>query len=122
VRAPPAGPRRLVKGFCAPERRVASRRRRIAAHGEGTFDRLDAISATEASDKSVGERRFCEIKSNRVADDAGEPGGRCCPTFATAGLVEPGMHDLKLPAEAFRWHRDPHTNRKSLLCPALHPH
>ena len=97
-------------------------RQLIATHGEGTFDRLDAIAATEAGDKGVGEGRLREIKRDRVVDDACEPGGRGCPTFGTACLVEPGMHDLKLPAEAFRWHRDPHTNRKSLLCLALHPH
>jgi hypothetical protein len=67
----------------------------------------------------MGEGGICEIKRERIIDDAGEPGRSHGPAFGPAGLVEPSMDDLELAPKPLRWHRDPHPYWKLPLGLAL---
>jgi hypothetical protein len=98
---------------------VVPRRRHIVSEGECARDRLDPIAAAEAGNKCMGEGGICEIKRERIIDDAGEPGGSHGPAFGPAGLVEPSMDDLELAPKPLRWHRDPHPYWKLPLGLAL---
>src|SRR6266478_4330286 len=101
---------------------VVPRRRHIVSEGECARDRLDPIAAAEAGYKCMGEGGICEIKRERIIDDAGAPGGSHGPAFGPAGLVEPSMDDLELAPKPLRWHRDPHPHRKLPLSLALCQH
>jgi len=80
---------------------IAPRRRHIVSEGECARDRLDPIAAAEAGHKRMGKGGICEIKRDRIVDDAGEPGRGYGPAFGPVGLVEPGMDDLDLAPKPF---------------------
>ena len=101
---------------------VVPRRRHIVSEGECARDRLDPIAAAEAGDEGMGEGGICEIKPDRIVDDAGEPGRSQGPAFDPTGLVEPSMDDLKLAPKPLRRHRDPHPHRKLPVGLALRQH
>jgi hypothetical protein len=84
----------------------------ISADRESALDPLDPISATEAGNKRMGESGIFEIKCDRVVDDADKPAGRRRPAIRAAGLVEPGMHRLELPAQTLRRDCNAHPYRK----------
>jgi hypothetical protein len=94
----------------------------VAADGKGTRDRFDAVAAAEPGDEGMSEGSILEIEGKGIVDDTPRPGGRGCPPFGAASLVEPGMHDLELATQPFRRHRNPHTHRIPPLRLALGPY
>jgi hypothetical protein len=89
----------------------ASRHRaRFAAARKVSGYGLDPEAAAGADDKGVSKGGILEIEREGIVDDARRPGGRGCPTFGAASLVEPGMDDLELAARPFRRHRNPHAH------------
>ena len=101
---------------------VVPHRRHIVSEGECARDRLDPIAAAEAGYKCMGEGGICEIKRERIIDDAGEPGRSHGPAFGPAGLVEPSMDDLELaPPVAPRSSPVPETAARPGAAPASKP-
>ena len=68
----------------------------------------------------MGKGGIHEVKRDGIVDDAAKPCRGHGPASGTAGVVEPDMDDLELPAEPLRRHRDPHPHRKLPLYLAAH--